>query len=138
MIRDHLTAAIKESFPSLPFAFSQSSNLVASLQSPFAEIGRLVIYDDGDEATVSISEITHGHFNPYDATLSAEQRDRQIVEDVISFLHSLFADRVLLFRTPSRRMGGWLRLDRSSEPPTLSSGREYFLWSGPYDPHKVA
>jgi len=138
MIRDHLTAAIKESFPSLPFSFSQSSNLVATLQPPFAEIGKLEIYDDGDEATVSISEITHGHFNPYDATLSEEQRDRQIVEDVISFLRALFADQVLLFRTPSRGMGGWLRLDLSPEPPTLSSGREYFLWSGPYDTHKVA
>jgi hypothetical protein len=137
MIRDHLTAAIKESFPSLPFSFSQSSNPVATLQSPFAEIGKLEIYDDGDEATVSISEITHGHFNPYDTSLSETQRDQQIVEDVISFLRALFDDKVLLFRTPSRGMGGWLRLDLSPKPPTFSSGREYFLWSGPYDTHKI-
>jgi hypothetical protein len=48
MIRDHLIAAIKESFPSLPFLFSQSSNPVAKLQPPFAGIGTLDIYDDGE------------------------------------------------------------------------------------------
>jgi hypothetical protein len=138
MIRDHLIAAIKESFPSLPFLFSQSSNPVAKLQPPFAGIGTLDIYDDGEEATVDITEVTHGHFNPYDASLSEEQRDRQIVEDVISFLRALFADRVLLFRTPGRGIGGWVRLDVSPEPPTFDAGREYFLWSGPYDTHKVA
>ena len=137
MIRDHLIAAIKESFPNLPFSFPQSSNLIATLQSPSAEIGTLEIYDDGDEATVSISEITHGHFDRFDTSLGETQRDRQIVEDVIGFLRALFADKVLLFRTPSRSMGGWRRLDLSSEPPTFSPGREYFLWSGPYDTHKL-
>jgi hypothetical protein len=138
MIRDHPTEAITKSLPSFPFSFSQSANLVATLQSPISEVGGLEIYDDVDEATASISEITHGHFNPYDATLGEQQRDQQIVEDVISFLRALFADWVLLFRTPNRGMGGWLRLDLSLEPPILSSGREYFLWSGPYDTQKVA
>lgn len=138
MIRAFLIPAIKEAFPNLPFSFSESSNLVATLKAPFPEIGELQIYDDGEEATVSISEVTHGHFNPYDESLSREQRDRKIAEDVMSFLRALFADRVLLFRTPNRGMGGWRRLDVSTEPPTFSSGHEYFLWSGPYDTHKVA
>jgi hypothetical protein len=131
MIRDYLTSAIKKSFPSFPFSFSQSSNLVATLHSAFLGIGRLEVYDDGNEATVSISEITHGHFYSDDAILSEEQRQQQIAEDVIAFLRALFADQVLLFRTPSRGTGGWLRLDLSPEPPIFTSGREYFLWSGP-------
>ena len=141
MIRDLLIPAIKEAFPNLPFSFSQSSNPVAKLQPPCGEIGTLDIYDDGGEATVYITEITHGHFNPYDASLSEAQRDRLIVEDVIGFLRALFADRVLLFRTPGqgiRGIGGWQRLDISPKPPVLNPEREYFLWSGPYDAHKVA
>ena len=136
MIRDHLIAAIKESFPGHTFSFPQSSNLVATLQSCFAELGRLEIYDDGDEATVSISEITHGHFNPYDTSLTETQRDQEIVEDVIDFLRALLSDKVLLYRTPNRASGGWLRLDLLPEPPAFSSGSEYFLWSGPYDTHE--
>jgi len=141
MIRDLLIPAIKEAFPDLPFSFSPSSNPVAKLQPSFGAIGTLDIYDDEGEATVDITEVTHGHFSCFDTSLSGEQRDRKIVEDVIVFLRALFADRVLLFRTPGRGqrgIGGWFRLDISPKPPTLDAGREYFLWSGPYDPQQVA
>jgi hypothetical protein len=136
-IRDLLIPAIKEAFPNLPFSFSTSRNLVATLQAPFPEIGELQIYDDGEEATVGISEVTHLHFNPDNATLTGDRRDRQIAEEVMGFLRALFADQVLLFRTPNRGVGGWQRLDVSTKLPALSSDREYFLWSGPYDTHKV-
>lgn len=138
MIRDLLIPEIKKSFPDLPFSFSQSFNPIAHLQPSFTGIGTLDIYDDGDEATVYITEVSHGHFNPYDASLSGEQRDREIAKDVIDFLRALFADKVLLFRTPDQRIGGWTRLDLSPKPPTFDPGREYFLWSGPYDRRKVA
>jgi hypothetical protein len=138
MIREHLTAAIRESFPSLPFSFLQSSNLIATLESPFAEIGKLEVYDDGEEATVCITEVTHGHFNPYDSSLTEQQRDQKIVEEVIDFLQALFAGKVLLERTPSRHIGAWRRLDLLPKPPVLNPEREYFLWSGPYDTHKAA
>jgi hypothetical protein len=141
MIRDLLIPAIKQSFPDLPFSFSQSSNPVAKLQPPFGEIGTLDIYDDGGEATVDITEVTHGHFSPHDTSLSEQQRDQRIVEDVIRFLRALFADQVLLFRTPgrgNRGVGGWYRLDESPEPPVLNPKYEYFLWSGPYGERKVA
>ena len=136
-IRDLLVPAIKEAFPNLPFSFSTSGNLVATLRAPFPEIGELQIYDDGEEATVGVSEVTHLHFNPLDATLTGERRARRIAEEVMGFLRALFADQVLLFRTPNRGEGGWQRLDVSSKLPALDSGREYFLWSGPYDTHKV-
>jgi hypothetical protein len=141
MIRDLLIPAIKQSFPDLPFSFSQSSDPVAKLQPSFAGIGTLGIYCDEGEATVDITEVTHGHFNSFDASLTQEQRDQQIVEDVISFLRALFADQVLLFRTTgrgNRGVGGWFRLDLSPKPSTFDAGREYFLWSGPYDTRKVA
>src|ERR1051326_9234809 len=116
MIRDLLISAIKEAFPDLPFSFSPSSNPVAKLQPSFGEIGTLDIYDDGGEATVDITEVTHGHFSSFDSSLSEEQRDGKIVEDVMDFLHALFADQVLLFHTPNRGVGGWYRLDVSAKP----------------------
>src|SRR5579862_7331250 len=131
MIRNILIPAIKEAFPDLPFSFSPSSNPVARLQPSFGEIGTLDIYDDGGEVTVDITEVTHGHFSSYDVSLSEEQHNHRIVEDVIGFLRALFADHVLLFRTPgrgNRGVGGWYRLDVSPKPATFPSDREYFLW----------
>jgi hypothetical protein len=33
------------------------------------------IYDDGDEATIVIENVTHHHTNPYDAEMTPRQRD---------------------------------------------------------------
>ena len=56
---------------------------------------------------IVITGITHGHFNVYDEKLNREEKEQIITEDVISFLVTLFSDRVVLYRTPSRDMGGW-------------------------------
>jgi hypothetical protein len=127
MLRDHLITALSREFPDVPFAFGFASDPVATLPSPCLEVGTLTIYDDGDEATVDISEITHGHFNPYDQSLSDEEHWASITESVVGFLRALFADRVLLNRTPERAMGGWQRLDLSSESPQRHQSYEYFL-----------
>jgi len=112
------------------FTFSEPPHAIASLPAKYPKLGRLEIYDDGHEATVCITEITHGHFSSYDDHLTVKGREEAIAGDVTEFLEALFADRVLLYRTPSRSMGGWTRLDISSEPPV--KGREYFLWSHPF------
>ncbi len=132
MIRDRLIPAVKEAFPDKPFVFSSPPDPVVTLPSGCAGIGDLMIYDDGEEATVCITEITHGHFNPYDANLSQDQVDQKVTEDVIGFLRSLFSDHVLLYRTPSRGMGGWYVFEDAPNEDAIVEGREYFLWSGPY------
>lgn len=45
----------------------------------------MLICDHGEEATVYITEITHGHFNPYDASLTQDQVDKKVTEDVVAF-----------------------------------------------------
>jgi hypothetical protein len=132
MIRDLLIPAVKEAFPDKPFLFSAPPDPVIKLPLGFKEIGDLAIYDDGEEATVCITEITHGHFNPYDATLSQSQVDQMVTGDVIAFLRDLFSDHVLLYRTPNRGMGGWSIFSGAPNEDALVEGREYFLWSGPY------
>jgi hypothetical protein len=140
MLRDYLISAIRTSFPSLPFVLSESSNPVATLRAPFAEIGELQIYDDGDEATVVFSKVTHGHFGSYDSSLSAEKKELEIVQNVINFLQALFADKVLLFCTPSgsKGFGGWQKIDPSQEPLAFKSKCEYFVWSGSYDSSMIS
>lgn len=132
MIRDRLIPAIKEAFPEKAFVFASPPDPVVRLQSGSVELGELAIYDDGEEATVCISEITHSHFNPYDASLSQDQVDQMVTEGVVDFLRSLFSDHVLLYRTPSRGMGGWSILGGVPNEDAIVEGREYFLWSGPY------
>jgi hypothetical protein len=132
MIRDLLIPAIKEAFPDKPFVFGDTPDPIAKLSSGVAEIGDLLIHDDDEEATISISEITHGHFNTYDKSLTRDQIDVRVTEMVIGFLRALFSDHVLLYRTPSRSMGGWSVLTSSPDEEKIVKGREYFLWSGPY------
>ena len=132
MIRDQLIPALRESFPTESFIFSEPPQPIASLPAPYPEIGRLDIYDDGDEATVDLTEITHGHFSCYDTDTTTEQREAMITADVIDFLHALFSDQILLYRTPTRSMGGWTRLDLSPESERIRRDREYFVWTHPF------
>jgi hypothetical protein len=98
------------------------------------EIGDLHIYDDGAQATVVITGITHGDFGVYDEHLNTEEKEQIITEDVISFLVTLFSDRVVLYRTFSKGMGGWTVIEQGVKDIEFIAGREYFVWSGPITP----
>ena len=137
MIRDHLVPAIKEVFPNLAFKISPTSNPIISHSSSLAEIGDLHIYDDGDRATVIITGITHGDFGVYDENLTTEEKEQIITEDVISFLVTLFSDRVVLYRTSSKGIAGWTVIEQGVKDIEFVAGREYFVWSGPITPPKA-
>jgi hypothetical protein len=137
MIRDQLVPAVKEVFPNLGFKISPTSNPIMSLSSGSAEIGDLHIYDDGDKATVIITGITYGDFGVYDENLNTEEKEQIITEDVISFLVTLFSDRVVLYRTSSIGMGGWTVIEQGVKDIEFVTGREYFVWSGPITPPKA-
>jgi hypothetical protein len=132
MIRDSLIPALRQRYPSVKFTFFDSPQPFARVASHHGDIGDLEIYDDGDEATVAITQITHGHFNPYQKMPESE-RDKWIAEAVIEFLDALFDDRVLFYRSPDRRGGGWQihneKIDRSRPVPGTEH-YECFVWSG--------
>jgi hypothetical protein len=90
-----------------------------------------LIYDDGDEATLCIGEITHGHFNPYDASLTADELASIVVRDLIGFLDKLFTDRVYLWRAKSGGAGGWRVLKDGETVPSTPPDHHAFLWCGP-------
>ena len=78
MIRDLIVPAVQEAFPHKLFVVSSPPEPVLKLGSGCTDIGDLAIYDDGQEATVSITEITHGHFHPNDESLTQDQIDANV------------------------------------------------------------
>jgi hypothetical protein len=128
MIRDYLIHAIKQRFPDVAFAFDEPPKPIASLQSPCQALGEMGICDDGDEATVYFTA-THGHFSCYDESLSVEQREQQITDDVMVFLDALFRDRVVVWQVLGGLAGGWRVLQTGEDEPTSSVARRQFLWT---------
>src|SRR4051812_37590561 len=55
------------------------------------------IYDDGDELTLCVDDVTHGHFAEYAEGLSDAERDGRVVEVVVEFLDALFEDSVAVW-----------------------------------------
>jgi hypothetical protein len=128
MIRDYLIPAIKERFPNVVFSFDEPPKPIASLRSPCEALGGVEISDDGDEATVYLTNATHGHFSCYDDKLTGEQKEQEIASDVVGFLEALLSDRVVVWRVLGGMAGGWRVL--ADEPvPGPSLLRRQFLWS---------
>jgi hypothetical protein len=134
MIRDRLIPALKQEFAGWEIQFYTPPQPIATFPAAQPAVGKVLVYDDGDEATVLIEKVTHGHFNPHDEKLSEAQRDELVTEDVVDFLKALFADRVLLHSREDGRVGGWTRLDLKDGAVELSPSFRYFLWSRPYEP----
>jgi hypothetical protein len=132
MIRDRLIPALNREFADCEIAFDAPPQPIAIFSAAQPGVGRILIYDDGDEATVCIENVTHGHFNRYDEKLSETERDEAVTEDVIDFLKALLGDRVLLYSSADNRIGGWTRLDLTDGPIELSPSLQHFLWSRPY------
>jgi hypothetical protein len=133
MIRDCLIPALKSEFAGWEIIFDTPPQPIASFPACQAAVGKVMVYDDGDEATVLIEKITHGHFSTYDQKLAEEQRDRIVTEKIVEFLKALFSDRVLLFTKGHNQVGGWSRLDLMEGPVELWPSFRYFLWSRPYE-----
>ena len=132
MIRDHLIPALKSEFAGWEIEFDAPPQPIASFPATQEAVGKVLVYDDGDEATICIENITHGHFDAYGESQSQEQRDKIVTEDVVDFLKALFNDRVLLFSNEDNSIGGWSRLDLKEGPVELRRSFRYFLWSRPY------
>ena len=129
-IRDVLIPALRGAFPDRGLLTPESGELVAEFPPLCPEVGRLLVYDDGDEAMVAIENITHHHVNPYNETLTKEERYNWIRDSVMEFLADLFADRVLLWSVNQGKGGGGWRIPfEGVVPDDLPSGAEAFVWT---------
>jgi hypothetical protein len=131
MIRDVLLPMLEQRFPERGLRRGLPPEPIAVFPAIHEAVGDVSIWDDGEEATVGVGTITHGHFNPYDSSLTAEQVAIQVSEDVVGFLEDLFADKVLLWKSPDNASGGWRILGDDGRSSLMDSNDITFLWSGP-------
>jgi hypothetical protein len=96
-------------------------------------VGDVNIWDDDEEATVGIGDITHHHFNPYDSELTDEEANQWITDRVVEFLELLFSDHVLLQKRTRSNWGSMESFGEEEGIPPLREDAEGFLWSGPLD-----
>jgi hypothetical protein len=73
MIRDCLIPPLKREFPGWEIVFDNPPRPIGTFPATQAAVGKVLVYDDGDEATLLIENITHGHFNPYDESLKEDR-----------------------------------------------------------------
>jgi hypothetical protein len=123
-----LLQVLRERYPDRGLIAGEPPEPCAVFPGTHPGIRRVAIYDDGDELTLCIDDLTHGHFAEYAEGLSNAERAGRVVEAVVEFLDALFADQVVVWGQHSVG-GGWYR-------PGLggSGGRtdvQEFVWSGP-------
>jgi hypothetical protein len=102
----------------------------ASFPAAHPEVGDLCIDDDGDELTITVGELTHGHFTPKDYRLPSQEKQEDLIERVMEFLDKVFADQIEFWS--AGRAGGWHA--RGEEPLGQWPNRRRFVWSGPITP----
>ena len=131
MLTDVLRKAITQRFPDIPITTPSPPGAAVVIPAIQEGIGDISIFDDGEEATLVLGDITHSHFSEYTPGISEEEAAHNISEDVMWFLEDLFADRVLLWK--SSRGGGGCRTLKPGEVPQIHSdaGTQFYFWSGP-------
>src|ERR1051326_6972758 len=136
VILDAIIAAIRHKTPDCgvrietnPTANDQYSQAMIVIPARHPKVGDVVIWEDGEEATVFIGALTHHHVNPYDTGLTPEQRAAWIAADVAAFTSDLLSDRILIWRASGR--GGWTKVDERPARAPATPAREWFVWSGP-------
>lgn len=130
MLRDVLVPALEAAFPDQPMRLSDPPQPIATFPGACPEVGCVQVFDDGDEATVVIENVTHHHVDCYDQALSESARFRRMATDVVEFLRELFADRVLLWsRDQGRGGGGWQRTFEGEIPKNVPEDADTFVWS---------
>ena len=129
MLTAHITQALKTEFPEVPFVFPSPPDPIASLLGPCKEFSPLQICDDGDEATIYLGTITHGHLGCYDDDLTEDDKQRRIADDVTDFVRDLLSDRIVAMSMLGGVAGGWRRLSADEALPAHSILKRQFVWS---------
>lgn len=138
MLSQLLLPVLRVRFPDRGLVASEPPDPCAVFPGVHQGIRGVSIYDDGDELTLCVDDLTHGHFSEYAEGLSEPERERRIVESVVEFLDALFADKIVVWG--QQHMGGWYRPawgDAGCNIVTQFGGTgkkapvQEFVWSGP-------
>jgi hypothetical protein len=129
MIRNVLLPALLARFPNRGFRLGDSPNSIGVFPAAHDSVGDVTIHDDDDEATMFVGTITHLHFDG-DSSPKPEF-DQRITDEVVSFLGELFADRILLWKSPAPGHDGAMPLQDAHNFSGISSDDLTYVWSGP-------
>jgi hypothetical protein len=114
-------------FPNRGLRVHEGTQPIASFPAAHPEVGDLLIDDDDEELTISVGELTHGHFIPNDYRLASQEKDEDLIERVMQFLDQIFDDRIEFWT--EGKAGGWHV--RRGKPIGHWPNRRRFVWSGP-------
>jgi len=92
-------------FPERGLRLHEGKEPVASFPAVHPEVGDLRIDDDGDELTISVGQLTHGHFTPGNCGRPAHEKEEEVIERVLQFLDEVFHDRIEFWT--AGKCGGW-------------------------------
>src|SRR6266478_4285680 len=99
MIRDLLLPALSANFPNRGLRTGEPPDAIAVFPAAHSEVGDVSIYDDGNEAMVSVGQISHGHFGWDDSNRTDAEIAKSVTDEVVRFLMDLFADRIVLWKS---------------------------------------
>jgi len=131
VIKDVLIPTLKEQFPNRGMKTADPPDPVAVFPAAHPEVGDVVIWDEGCEATLAIGSLTHSHFNPYDESLSDRETAERVTEEVVEFLNALFSDRVVIYTRKGGQIGGWTYTTDSTKKPNIPDDARVYVWLGP-------
>ena len=117
-------------FPERGLRLHEGKEPVASFPAAHPEVGDLRIDDDGDELTISVGQLTHGHFAPGNNQRPVHEKEEELIERVLEFLDQVFHDRIEFWT--AGKSGGWH--PRGGKPLASGPNTRRFLWSGPVAP----
>ena len=141
MLSQLLLPVLRARFPDRGLVAGEPPEPLRTFPGIHPGIRGVSIYDDGDELTVRVDDLTHGHFAEYTEGLSEPEREQCIVDSSVEFLDALFADKVVVWG--QQHMGGWYRPEwgdagRNSVVQiggAAGNGRvQEFVWSGVFTP----
>jgi hypothetical protein len=127
MLLEILIKNLESQFPSLNFVVDEENYLVI-IPSLHEEIGNIEIQDDYSQFTIFIGDFTHLHVGHYNETLSDHERAVVMAEEVIDFLHSMFNDEIVMWR--SHQGGGFTYRDNLESAASHIGKHQKWLWSG--------
>lgn len=134
--KDSLLPLLRAKYPGARYGGGEEG-LIVTFTGP-AEVGDLLVWEDGDEARVEVGRLTHTHLNgfgnyPRPAGVTDEQLIGRVTEEVLRFLEDFFAERIVVWTDKGT---GDVCLGAVEAMPDLSSDPSLpcYSWKGHLHP----
>ena len=128
MLREHIIRSIAESFPNRNFTLFDEANRIATLPMPNG-LGDLSIFEDGDEITFYLGEITHCHFSQEYLGDNKYTPEEETVEEAIDFLRDLFTDRAVFYCARNGGRDGSIQCPTSEQISKITTDCDCYTWT---------